>query len=222
MIKLKDITKIYTINANHKITALKDINLDIKKGELVVLKGASGSGKSTILSLIASLSKPSFGEVIIKDTRVSKLSDDFACIFRQENIGFIFQKYNLIPNISVKDNIILPLIPTNPDMQFIQERLDIVMDMFHISHKENIIVKKLSGGEQQRVAISRAMINNPDIILADEPTANLDEALSLDFIDKLKYLKSLNKTIIVATHDPLFFDLDFVDRTIDIKNGQLI
>ncbi len=222
MIKLNNITKIYTINKNNSITALKDINLHIKKGEVVVLKGASGSGKSTILSLIASLSKPTFGEVIIKDTRVSKLSDDFSSIFRQENIGFIFQKYNLIPNISVKDNIILPLIPTNPNKEFLEKRLSIVMDMFNISHKENIIVKSLSGGEQQRVAISRAMINNPDIILADEPTANLDEALSLDFIQKMKDLKALNKTIIIATHDPLFFELDFVDRVIDIKNGQLI
>jgi len=221
MIIFKDIIKQYKTNTQ-TITALNNINLNIKKGQLVILKGASGSGKSTILSLMASLCKPTSGEIIIKDTKISKLSDNFSSTFRQENIGFIFQKYNLLPNITVKDNIILPLIPTNPNEEFLNKRLNIVMKLFNIEHKSNIIVRNLSGGEQQRVAIARSMINDPDIILADEPTANLDEKLSLSFIQTIKELKELKKTIIIATHDPLFFDLDFVSKTIDIKNGVII
>jgi len=220
MIEFKDVTKVFSLNQNDKITALKDINITIPKGKLTILKGPSGSGKSTILSLIAALSKPTKGEVIVANKRVSKLVDDFASIFRRENIGFIFQKYNLIPTLTVKENVIIPLIPTNPDPKDVEEKVKTVLKKFDISDKANIPVKNLSGGEQQRVAISRALINNPPIIIADEPTANLDEKLSKNFINIIKTLKDEGKTIVIATHDPLFFDLDIVDKTIEIKNGK--
>ncbi|MDQ1244157.1 MAG: putative transport system ATP-binding protein [Campylobacterota bacterium] len=222
MIELKNITKIYEVNKNNIVTALNNINLTIKEGELVVIKGASGSGKSTILSLIAAISKPTSGEVIVGTNRVSKLPDNFASDFRRDNIGFVFQKYNLIPTLSAKDNIILPLVPLNLDVKEIEDKLERVLKMFHIEHKENQLIRNLSGGEQQRVAIARANINNPKIILADEPTANLDEKLSLHFIEMLRELKSDGKTIIVATHDPLFFDLDIVDRIVEIHQGVLV
>jgi len=137
-------------------------------------------------------------------------------------IVLIYQKYNLISSLSVEENIILPLIPLNPDPKEIQIKLERVLDMFHISHKRATAVKNLSGGEQQRVAIARANINDPKIIIADEPTANLDEKLSLHFIDILRELKKLNKTIIIATHDPLFFGLDFIDKEVEIYGGKII
>lgn len=222
MIELKNITKIYEVNKNNIVTALNNINLTIKEGELVVIKGASGSGKSTILSLIAAISKPTSGEVIVGANRVSKLPDNFASDFRRDNIGFVFQKYNLIPTLSAKDNIILPLVPLNLHVKEIEDKLKRVLKMFHIEHKENQLIRNLSGGEQQRVAIARANVNNPKIILADEPTANLDEKLSVHFIEMLKELKRDGKTIIVATHDPLFFDLDIVDRVVEIHQGVLV
>lgn len=222
MIELKNITKIYEVNKNNIVTALNNINLTIKEGELVVIKGASGSGKSTILSLIAAISKPTSGEVIVGTNRVSKLPDNFASDFRRDNIGFVFQKYNLIPTLSAKDNIILPLVPLNLHVKEIEDKLERVLKMFNIEHKENQLIRNLSGGEQQRVAIARANINNPKIILADEPTANLDEKLSVHFIEMLKELKRDGKTIIVATHDPLFFDLDIVDRVVEIHQGVLV
>ncbi len=221
MIELKNITKIYDLNKNDQVTALKNINLSINEGELIVLKGSSGSGKSTILSLIAALNKPTSGEVIVDSKKISKLPDNFASIYRRDNIGFIFQKYNLIADISVKENILLPLIPLNPDTSELDEKLNSVMEKFKISHKKENLVKNLSGGEQQRVAIARANVNNPKIIIADEPTANLDKKLSLHFIEILKELKTAGKTIVVATHDPLFFDLDFVDREIEVSNGTI-
>ncbi|MEA3371449.1 MAG: ABC transporter ATP-binding protein [Campylobacterota bacterium] len=221
MIELKNINKIYNQNENDEVTALQDVNLSINEGELIILKGSSGSGKSTILSLIAALNKPTSGEVIVDGKKISKLADNFASIYRRDNIGFIFQKYNLIADISVKENILLPLVPLNPKEQDLQEKLDIVMDKFKISHKKETLVKNLSGGEQQRVAIARANVNNPKIIIADEPTANLDERLSLHFIEILKELKSEGKTIVVATHDPLFFKLDFADREIEVSNGTI-
>ncbi|MBU1215935.1 ABC transporter ATP-binding protein [bacterium] len=222
MIELKNISKIYESNENNRVTALKDVSINFKEGELILLKGPSGSGKSTILSLIAALSKPTSGEVIVDAKRISKLADTFAATYRRNNIGFIFQKYNLIPNLSVEDNILLPLIPLNLSEDEAQKHVKSVMEKFHIAHKKEIAVKSLSGGEQQRVAIARANVNKPKIILADEPTANLDKELSLKFIEILRELKSQNKTIIVATHDPLFFGLDFVDREIEMLNGELL
>ncbi len=222
MITLKNITKEYELNRNNTVVALKNISLNIEEGELVVLKGVSGSGKSTILSLIASLTKPTEGEVIVDNQRVSKLPDNFASDYRQNSIGFVFQKYNLIPTLTVQENILLPLVPTNPDEDEAKAKLNRVLKEFDIVDKKSTIVRNLSGGEQQRVAIARALINDPHIIIADEPTANLDEKLSLDFIDMLKILKDDDKTIVVATHDPLFFDLDIVDRIIEMKNGRVL
>ena len=222
MIKLRDVSKIYELNKNSSVTALADVNLDIKEGELVVLKGASGSGKSNILSIIAALSKPTSGEVLVDGKKISKLLDNFASVYRRDNIGFVFQKYNLVPSLSVRDNILLPLVPLNLEESVAQEKLNVVMKLFAIEHKESAIVKNLSGGEQQRVAIARANVNSPKIILADEPTANLDEKLSLAFIEILRELKSLGKTIVIATHDPLFFGLDFVDREIEVHNGKIV
>jgi len=161
--------------------------------------------------MIAGLLKPTSGDVLVDNKHISKLPDHFCSQYRRDNIGFIFQKYNLIPTLSVKDNILLPLVPLNLDEDDLYAKLEAVTQMFSIEHKKEITVKNLSGGEQQRTAIARANVNNPKIILADEPTANLDEKLSKEFIQILKELKSLNKTIIVATHDPL----------VEIHNGKL-
>ena len=222
MIEIKNVTKSYELNAQESVVALKDIDLRLNEGEVVVIKGASGSGKSTLLSLIAAMSKPTLGEVVVDSQRVSKLSDRFASLYRRENIGFIFQKYNLISTLSVFDNIMTPLIPLNLETKEIQKRLKSVMELFEIEHKRDVIVKNLSGGEQQRVAIARSYVNSPKIILADEPTANLDEKLSLNFIEIIKKLKGEKRTIIIATHDPLFFGEDFVDREIEMRNGEVI
>ena len=216
MIKLVNVVKTY----DGDVKALQETTLEFKEGEFVVLKGVSGSGKSTILSLIAGLLKPTSGEVIVDGKQISKLPDHFCSEFRRDTIGFIFQRYNLIPTLSVRENILLPLLPKNLAKEEMQEKFQRAVQLFHIQHKEESLVKNLSGGEQQRVAIARANVNDPKIILADEPTANLDAKLSLDFIEIMRGLKVSNRTIILATHDPLFFDLDFVDRVIEVKEGQ--
>ncbi len=217
MIKLIDINKMY----NEK-DALKNINVTFKEGELIILKGVSGSGKTTILSLISAMLKPTSGEVIVDGKKLSKIADHFASEYRRDNIGFIFQKYNLISNMSVADNILLPLRPLNLSKEELNTRLDKVLAQYKLEEDSASMSQNLSGGQQQRVAIARAIINDPKIILADEPTSNLDRALSLEFIEQVKALKAANKTIIIATHDPLFFELDFVDRIIEIEDGQII
>ncbi|NPA66622.1 MAG: ABC transporter ATP-binding protein [Epsilonproteobacteria bacterium] len=200
--------------------ALNGVNLDIQKEEVVVLKGKSGSGKSTLLSLLSGMSKPTSGKIVIDGTQIHRLSERFAAKFRLENIGFIFQKYNLFAQMDIKENLAIPLIPLHLSKEEITLRIDTLLESFELEEKKDTLVKHLSGGEQQRVAIARSLINDPKIIIADEPTANLDEALSLRFIEILRQLKEQNKTILIATHDPLFFNLDFVDRIIEIKGGQ--
>jgi putative ABC transport system ATP-binding protein len=222
MIKLENVTKSYEVSSFEQVIALDRVSLEIKEGEYVVLKGASGSGKSSILSLIAGLSKPTSGVVEVSQKSIAKLSDSFASKFRLEHIGFVFQRYNLIPALSVYQNIITPLIPLNLSQEEIESRVSRVLKLFHIESKRDITVKNLSGGEQQRVAISRAYINRPKIILADEPTANLDKKLSLEFMEMIERLKEEGNTIVVATHDPLFFGLDCVDKEIELKNGKVV
>lgn len=221
MIKIKNLNKIFYENTNKEFYALKDINLNIKKSSCVVLKGVSGSGKSTLLSLIATLQKPTSGEIVVEDESIAKLPDFHASNFRARKIGFIFQSFNLFNELSVKDNISLPLIPLGFSQKQIDEKVINTLKLANILHKKDELVSNLSGGEKQRCAIARALVNNCEIILCDEPTANLDYENSKNFIEILKELKELKKTIIIATHDPIFDNLDFVDFEILIKNGQI-
>ncbi|MCT7561966.1 ABC transporter ATP-binding protein [Aliarcobacter butzleri] len=221
MIKIKNLNKIFYENTNKEFYALKDINLNIKKSSCVVLKGVSGSGKSTLLSLIATLQKPTSGEIVVENESIAKLPDFHASNFRVRKIGFIFQSFNLFNELSVKDNISLPLIPLGFSQKQIDEKVINTLKLANILHKKDELVSNLSGGEKQRCAIARALVNNCEIILCDEPTANLDYENSKNFIEILKELKELKKTIIIATHDPIFDNLDFVDSEILIKNGQI-
>ncbi|WP_323588622.1 ABC transporter ATP-binding protein [Aliarcobacter butzleri] len=221
MIKIKNLNKVFYENTNKEFYALKDINLNIKKSSCVVLKGVSGSGKSTLLSLIATLQKPSSGEIVVENESIAKLPDFHASNFRARKIGFIFQSFNLFNELSVKDNISLPLIPLGFSQKQIDEKVISTLKLANILYKKDELVSNLSGGEKQRCAIARALVNDCEIILCDEPTANLDYENSKNFIEILKELKELKKTIIIATHDPIFDNLDFVDSEILIKNGQI-
>ena len=210
MIEIKNITKNY-----NQDVILKDINLDIKDGEFVILKGVSGSGKSTLLSIIAGLDKPSSGAVFVDNEPISKLPDLHLSHFRAKKIGIVFQHFNLIEYLTVEQNLLSAIVVGNKDRSAIKSALRFA----NIEHKANQIVNSLSGGEKQRAAIARAIVNNPNSILFDEPTANLDTKNSLKFIELLKDLKDSKKTIIVATHDAIFDNLDIVDRVVNIKDG---
>jgi putative ABC transport system ATP-binding protein len=210
MIKLQNINKTY----NDK-KVLDNFNLEISKNETIILRGRSGGGKSTILSLMAGFSKPQSGEVEISGEKITKLNDNFASNFRLENIGFVFQKFNLIKNLSVLENVTLPLIPLNLSFDELEDRAIKVLEQFDMQEYLHTKVSNLSGGEEQRVAISRALINNPKILLADEPTANLDERLANEFLEFVK--NSSNLTIVIATHDELFFNQGFKEIRLDAK-----
>ncbi len=221
MIQIEELYKTFS-HANNDVTVLKDINLNIDKGECVVLQGVSGSGKTTLLSLIAGLDKPSSGKVLIENEPISKLPDLFVSELRAKKIGMIFQHFNLFEHLSVNENVTIPLIPSGMSIDEIHKKVDLALHLANIMHKKENIAARLSGGEKQRTAIARALVSNPDIILCDEPTANLDKANSLLFIEILKELHSMGKTIVIATHDPLFDHLDFKTTIIPMVDGKIV
>ncbi len=216
MIKLKNVFK--TINTQ---TILNDINLEIDEGEFVVINGISGSGKSTLVSIIAGIMKPSSGLLEVDGDNIVSLNDFHLSNYRLNSVGFITQSFHLFDMLSVEDNILPALLMSKLSDKEIRSRVDEVMKIASIEHKAKSIVTTLSGGEKQRCIIARALVNNPNIILCDEPTANLDKENSLKFIDIMKKLKESGKTIIIATHDPLISELEFVDKIFKIDEGKI-
>lgn len=214
MIEVKNLSKIFNEKLPNEFKAIENVNFSLKNGEILAINGISGSGKSTILSLIAGLIKPSSGEIIINETSLTKLSLKHLSIFRRQNIGLIFQSFNLIPSLSVWDNLILPtLICKNRN----KERILGLLEHFDLMHKIDELAKNLSGGEMQRVAIIRALVNDANLILADEPTANLDKKLTQNLIEILNDLKNQNKKIIVASHDPKLLESGVISRIYELK-----
>ena len=222
MISVENVSKIFNEGTAQAFEALHAVELEVSKGETIILSGVSGSGKSTLLSLIAALDKPSSGKITVGGELVSKLPDLHASAYRAKSIGFIFQHFNLLESLSVEENVIAPLINSGLDIVTIREMAAKSMDRAAISHKASQQVKELSGGEKQRCAIARALVHEPELIICDEPTANLDRANSLKFIEILQSLYERGKTIIVATHDPLFESLPFVGKVVHMEDGSIV
>ena len=220
MLQLKNINKtVKTLNDTFHI--LKNINLTIKKGEVIYLKGVSGSGKTTLLNIIASTMKPTDGEVQVEGENIVSFSDIYSSEYRKNRVGLITQSFYLFDELSVEENLLVPVVIKDITKQEIEEQIEKSLKIANIFHKRAQKISTLSGGEKQRTVIARAIINNPDIILCDEPTANLDMENSLIFIEIIKRLKESGKTIIIATHDQLFEKQDFIDRIIFIEDGQI-
>ncbi len=218
ILKCKNLSKIYGFGDN-QVYALKNINLSIKKGEFVAIKGRSGSGKSTLLHLFAGIDTPSSGEVIINNKNIYKMKDKELTVFRRKNIGVIYQFYNLIPTLTIKENILLPRILDKRDID--NKIFNKLVKKLGVNYKLDFLPNDLSGGEQQRCAIGRALINRPKILFADEPTGNLDSKNSLKIMNLLKfYNKKYKQTIVMVTHDDYLASL--CDRIITVKDGMII
>lgn len=222
LIVLKNIWKTYCIDNEIEFNALKNVSLEIYKKEFVSIVGPSGSGKSTLMHIIGLLDRPTKGKIIIKNQDVSQLNDDQISLLRNRFVGFVFQQFNLINKLTVLENILLPTIYSREKLAFNpKERAKMLIKKFNIEEKENSYPNKLSGGQQQRVAIARALIMNPDLILADEPTGNLDTKngqVVLELLEKLN--KDEQKTVIIVTHDPEIAKR--AKRMIKIKDGQIL
>ena len=218
MIQISNLTKKYG-KKDTEVVALDNVSFSVEKGEFIAIVGASGSGKSPLLHLMGGVDKPTSGKVFINDKDIYQLSKDDLAIFRRREIGIIYQFYNLIPILNVKENILLPC---NLDGKKVEEKhLQEIIELLGLSNREEHLPNQLSGGQQQRVAIGRAIINNPSIILADEPTGNLDSKSSKEIIELLKKSnKKYNQTILLITHDMSIAEQ--ADRIIKIQDGKIV
>lgn len=218
ILKTENLSKIYGIG-DTKVTALDNLNLKISKGQFVSIIGPSGSGKSTLLHILGGVDRPTKGKIYIEGTDISSMNETESALFRRRNIGLIYQSYNLIPTLNVEKNILLPMLldGVNPK----QEDFDKIVDMLGLTQRLNHLPNQLSGGQQQRVAIGRALIHKPAIILADEPTGNLDRKNTKTTLDLLKLSnKEYNQTIVMITHDKEIALSD--DRIIKIVDGKIV
>lgn len=217
VLSTKDLTKTYG-KGDNIVHALRSVSLNVNEGEFVAIVGTSGSGKSTLLNMLGGLDRPTSGTVTVRGKELFQMKDEELTIFRRRNIGFVFQNYNLVPVLNVYENIVLPieLDGLTPDKQFINS----IIESLGLSEKLNVMPNNLSGGQQQRVAIARALSTKPAIILADEPTGNLDSKTSLDVILLMQTLsKKFNQTTMMITHNEEIAQM--ADRIIRIEDGQI-
>ena len=217
ILEVKNLTKIYG-NDENKVVALDHVSFTVEKGEFIAIVGSSGSGKSTLLHLIGGVDKPTSGEVIVNGQNVYKKNENELAIFRRREVGLIYQFYNLIPILTVEENMTLPVLLDNKQVN--QEKLDELLRILDLKSREKHLPRELSGGQQQRVSIGRALMNAPSLVLADEPTGNLDSKNSKEIIDLLKLTqKRYKQTLIVITHDERIAMQ--ADRIIVIEDGKI-
>ena len=220
IICVKNVYKNFGTKKN-EVEILKDININIKKGEFVSLMGQSGSGKSTLLYLIGGLDNPTKGTIEIAGKDISKMKDKAKSKMRRQDIGFVFQFYNLVPNLTVEENILLPVVMDGKSKAKYKDALDEILKIVGLEEKRKCLPRQLSGGQQQRVSIARAVIMNPSIILADEATGNLDSKSGKDVMELFsKINKEKNITILQVTHSQEI--ADYGNRTIHLKDGCII
>jgi putative ABC transport system ATP-binding protein len=221
MIELKQITKTFNAGRANEFTALRQVDLVIDANRVTVLKGPSGSGKTTLLSIIGCMSRPTSGRIQLKDREITSLPERFATEIRRSTFGFVFQNYNLIKGLTTLENTMIPAFPEGPDHRQLVKQAVGLLENLGLADKIRQKVEHLSGGEQQRTAIARALINDPQVVIADEPTAHLDTELAETFISIVARLKQEGRTILMASHDPVVYRSEVVDRVVEMRDGRV-
>jgi len=222
MIELSAIRKAFNQGRENEFWALNGIDLRITARRVTALRGPSGSGKTTLLTVVGCLARPTSGRVRLNDEDISGLPERFLTDIRRQTFGFVFQQFNLIKGLSALENIMLPAYPLGQDWRSLKERAENLLANLRLAHRRDARVEWLSGGEQQRVAICRALINDPLVVIADEPTANLDTALAREFMGILEMLKTQGKTVLLTSHDPLVVESSLVDTVIGLRDGHVV
>lgn len=221
VIELRDVERTYKLNRKNQVPAVQGVNVQVQEGEIVALTGPSGSGKSTLMHLIGGLDQPSAGEIIVDGQVISALSEGKLAVYRNQTIGFVFQFFYLQPFLRLQKNVEVPLMFARTARKTRREPVDQVIQAVHLEDRAAFLPKELSGGQMQRVAIARALVNKPKIILADEPTGNLDSKNSQGIMELLQTIRNdLGTTILVVTHDPKV--ADWADRVIRLEDGKVV
>ena len=218
--KTEGLSKYYNSNRSEEIKALQDINIEIKGGQITILSGPSGSGKTTLISLLGAIDRPTRGRIFLHNEELSILSDEALALIRRKKIGFIFQDFNLIPRLSAWENVAYPLIPIVYNEKERKERAVALLERLGLGKRINHTPEEMSGGEQQRVSIAMALVNNPEILIADEPSSNIDAKAIENLISILTDLRKRGMTIIISTHDEVFYP--HADIKVNLKEGVLI
>jgi putative ABC transport system ATP-binding protein len=221
MIELINIRKVFNAGKPNEFTAIRDISLQIDSHHVTVFKGPSGSGKTTLLSLVACMSRPTAGRIYLMDREITSLPERFLTEIRRKTFGFIFQQFHLVKGITALENVMLPAYPSGEKYSVLKKRALGLLDLLNILPKADSKVEWLSGGEAQRVAVARALINDPAVIIADEPTAHLDTKLSTELVEIMGRFNSGKKTILIASHDPIVYESKIVGRIIHIRDGKI-
>lgn len=219
MVKATNLTRIYKIGPR-SLTALNNVTLEIHEGEFVAITGMSGSGKSTLLHQLGLLDHPTEGKVFIAGIEVTHLQKSERTLYRLKNLGYIFQDYALLPTLTASENVLLPLLMQGSGMKDAKEKAEEALSMLGLRERINNLPSQMSGGEQQRVSIARAIVNNPKILFADEPTANLDSQTSKVVLDALQQLNNEGLTLVMVTHEPEYAKI--ADRNIVLADGKLV
>jgi putative ABC transport system ATP-binding protein len=222
MIDLRQITKTFNAGKPNEFTAIKDVELKIEPEKITVFKGPSGSGKTTLLSIIGCMARPTSGRISVNGQETTSLPEKFLAEIRRNTFGFVFQNYNLVKGITVLENTMLPAYPTGQKHREVKATAMELLKKLKIDSKVDQKIELLSGGEQQRTAIARALMNEPSLIIADEPTAHLDTELSKEFLNIVAELQDEGKTILIASHDPLVFGAGIVDDVVEMRDGQIM
>jgi putative ABC transport system ATP-binding protein len=221
MIALDRARKVYSPGKPNEFVALHETSLSVESNRMTVIQGPSGSGKTTLLSLIGCLTRPTSGRIHILDREITSLPERFLTEIRRRTFGFIFQQFNLIPGLTALENVMLPAYPAGERRSSLEKRALKLFALFNLDSKARSKVECLSGGEAQRVTIARALINNPAVVIADEPTAHLDTKLSREFMETMGRLKGEKRTVLIASHDPIVYDHPAVDRVVHIRDGRV-
>lgn len=221
MIELREVSKTFNRGKPNCFCALDRISTQIKSGEITLFTGPSGSGKTTLLALVGCMLHPTTGRIFINNLEVTSLTQRFASEMRRKFFGFVFQEFNLVNGISALENTMLPAYPTGASRKEISLRAMDLLERLGMGSKANSRVENLSGGEKQRVAMARALVNDPQVVIADEPTAHLDAETASQFIDLVFGLREEGRTILIASHDPLVCDSDIPDRIITLVDGRI-
>ena len=222
MIELQEVRKVFNMNKPNEFTALQSVSLEIAAHRVTVLKGPSGSGKTTLLSILGCMARPTSGRIMLHDREITSLPERFLTEIRRKTFGFIFQQFNLIKGITALENIMTPAYPTGEKRSHLRERAMSLLEVFSIEQKAAARIEWLSGGEVQRVAIARALMNDPEVIVADEPTAHLDTRLSREFMETMLKLKGDGRTIVIASHDPIVYESNFIDKVVEMRDGAVV
>lgn len=221
MIVLENVRKTFNAGRPSEVSALRGVSLRIASEAVTVLVGPSGSGKTTLLTIIGCMARPTAGRVRLGEREITSLPERFLTQVRRQSFGFVFQQPNLIKGLSVVENVMLPAYPLGAPRRHLHRRALDLLDLLQLQHRSYSNVEWLSGGEAQRAGIARALINDPEIIIADEPTAHLDTELSRHFLDIVAEFRSHGKTVIISSHDPLIFDSPVVDHVVRLHDGRL-